>query len=115
VVEDDRDIREAIQDALGDAGYETAAASDGREALEYLRSHPAPRLILLDWNMAPMNGAEVMVEVAKEPSLADIPIVLLTADARVVESVQVGGFVGCLKKPVDLDALFGIVSRYCGG
>ena len=113
LVDDDPDIREAIRDTLADEGYETIEARDGQEALDYLRSHPVPPLVLLDWNMTPVNGPQFMAEAAKDPALSKVPVVLLTADARALEQSK-AGFVGCLTKPVSLDALFEVVARYCG-
>jgi CheY-like chemotaxis protein len=114
LVDDDADIRDAVRDTLADEGYETIEASDGQAALDWLRAHPAPPLILLDWNMAPMNGPQFMAAVATDPKLAKIPVVLMTADARAPEKSRSGAFVGCLVKPVNLDALFAFVHRYCG-
>jgi CheY-like chemotaxis protein len=114
VVDDDPDIREALRDTLESEGYDAVGVTDGREALEYLRAKPTPPVILLDWNMAPMNGPEFMAEAAKDPVLSRIPVVLLTADARASEKSRSNGFVGYLMKPVDLDALFTFVGRYCG-
>jgi two-component system response regulator FlrC len=113
VVDDDPDIREALRDTLQDEGYQLIEAFDGQKALEYLRSHPAPPLILLDWNMGPMNGPQFMVEAAKDPVLSKIPVVLLTADIRASDKAKTNGFVGYLKKPVDLDALFETLRRFC--
>ena len=114
VVDDDPDMREAVHDALVDEGYETVEAGGGQEALDYLRSNSLPSMILLDWNMAPMNGPQFMAEVAKEPALSRIPVVLLTADARAPDKAKSNPFVGYLMKPVNLDALLEMVGRYCG-
>jgi CheY-like chemotaxis protein len=111
VVDDDPDLREVIRDTLADEGYETIDAADGRSALDYLRSHPPPRVILLDWNMSPLNGGEFMTEVAKDPELARIPVVLLTADGAVQEKAKRHPFVGYLVKPVNLDLLFEMLKR----
>jgi CheY-like chemotaxis protein len=112
VVDDDADVREAIRDTLAQEGYAIAEARDGRAALAYLRDNPLPPLILLDWNMAPMNGREVMEELARDPVLARVPVVLLTADARVEGRASSLGFVGHLKKPVELDALLELMEKY---
>lgn len=114
VVDDDTDMREAVRDTLSDEGYETHVAADGHEALEYLRAHPVPPLILLDWNMAPMNGARFMEELGSDATLASIPVVLLTANLQAAAHAASRGFVGCLTKPVDLDVLFALVGRHCG-
>jgi CheY-like chemotaxis protein len=113
VIEDDAEICDAIHDTLAWEGYDAIEVRDGQAALDYLGSNPPPPLILLDWNMAPMNGAEFMAEVAKDASLSTVPVVLLTAEMRAQETIKGRQFVGHLKKPVDLDALFEIVGRYC--
>ncbi len=114
VVDDDADIREALQHALADEGYETVDADGGQKALAYLRSHPLPPLVLLDWNMAPMNGAQFMAELAKDTALSGVPVVLLTADAGAEAKAKGLPFAGRLRKPLTLDALFEMVARYCG-
>lgn len=114
LVDDDLDIRDAVRETLADEGYETIEANDGQEALDYLRSHPLPPVILLDWNMGPMNGRQFMEELAKDPTLSFIPVVLLTADARAEEKSMTGSFAGYLRKPVDLDSLFAYLKLHCG-
>jgi CheY-like chemotaxis protein len=113
VVDDDADIREALSLTLGDEGFSSVEVTDGKAALDYLRANPLPPLILLDWNMAPVNGSAFMAEVAKDAALAAIPVVLLTADLRAQEKAKTSHFIGYLKKPVDLDKLFDFVRRYC--
>jgi CheY-like chemotaxis protein len=114
VVDDDPDVRDAITDTLEQEGYAWTGAGDGLEALAYLRSNPPPPLILLDWNMAPMNGHEFMEEFVKHPNFDQIAVVLLTADAKVAERVNTGAYAGYLQKPVKLDTFFEILYRYCG-
>jgi CheY-like chemotaxis protein len=113
VVDDDDDMREALRDTLAAEGYEIDVARDGQEALDYLRANPAPPVILLDWNMAPMSGPQFMAEVAKDAALSKIPVVLLTADSRVTGKATPAGFAGTLSKPVMLEDLFAVISRYC--
>lgn len=112
VVDDDADIREALEYVLADEGYDSADVGGGQEALEYLRAHPAPAVILLDWNMAPMDGSQFMAELAKDDALRRIPVVVLTADVRVADSLETGRFADCLTKPVDLRVLFEVLGRY---
>lgn len=115
VVDDDPDLLEAMHDALTSEGYDSVEASGGNAGLAYLRSNPAPGLILLDWNMSPMNGEQFMGELSRDAALANVPVVLLTADARLEDKVRGNRFAGSLRKPIDLEALFAIVSRYCCG
>jgi CheY-like chemotaxis protein len=113
VVDDDPDLLEAMHDALTSEGYDSVEASDGQAALGYLRSNPAPGVILLDWNMSPMNGEQFMSELSRDAALADVPVVLLTADARLEDKARCKRFAGSLRKPIDLESLFALVSRYC--
>ncbi|MFN2547770.1 MAG: response regulator [Myxococcales bacterium] len=113
VVDDDADLREAVVDTLADEGFATIPLNDGPSLLSYLRRGPLPRLVLLDWNMAPMNGAQVMAEVAKERAWAPVVFVLLTADARAEDKARMAGIKGFLKKPVSVPELLEVAERYC--
>jgi CheY-like chemotaxis protein len=113
LVDDDADIREAVRDTLELEGYTVHEAVDGEDAFTYLHRNPLPGLILLDWNMAPMNAPDFMRRFQSEPALSRIPVVLLTADMRADEKMNTSGFADLLKKPVDLETLFAIVARYC--
>src|SRR5262245_13335746 len=81
IVDDDHDIREALSQVLGDEGWVVATAADGREALDYLDAHrdALPEVILLDLMMPVMSGGEFRAEQLKDPSLAPIPVVVISA------------------------------------
>lgn len=112
VIDDDEALREALRDTLELEGYSVVDMGNAAQALDHLRKHPRPFLILLDWNMAPMNAPAFMHELEKEPQLGEIPVVLITADARAEQKVSMARFVDFLMKPVNLDALFAIIGRY---
>ena len=114
IIDDDSDIREAIRDLLEVEGYGTAEARDGGAGLSYLRSNAAPGVILLDWNMAPVSGAEFMSAFSRDASLADIPVVLLTADVRAQAQARALGLSTVLAKPIHADQLLAIAVRHCG-
>ena len=48
IVDDDIDVRDALSHILESAGYTTISVGDGRMALDYIRAHAPPALILLD-------------------------------------------------------------------
>lgn len=112
VIDDDSDILDAIKETLEGEGYDTAVAQNGQAGLDYLRSHRAPGVILLDWNMAPMNGPAFLTELGRHSELSSIPVVLLTADVRAEDKAR-NGFAGYLAKPVDLEKLFAMLARFC--
>ena len=115
VIDDDSDIREAIHDLLMVEGIGTAEARDGSSGLEYLRSNRPPGVILLDWNMAPMNGAAFMSEVSRDAALSRIPVVVVTADVRAGQTARAQGLGTLLMKPIDPDQLLEIARRHCDG
>lgn len=112
IVDDDFDVRETLADVLRDEGYLVAVAVDGIDALEYLRANEAPALILLDWMMPRMDGAQFRVEQEKDPKMASVPVLLLTADARTAEKARSLRAQAYLKKPVKLEALLAAIALH---
>ena len=80
VVEDDADVREAIVSGLEHAGFEVVAAADGKMALDLLRHGIVPRAIILDLMMPVMDGWEFRRHQLADPTLAAIPVIVLSAD-----------------------------------
>jgi diguanylate cyclase (GGDEF)-like protein len=78
VVDDEADIRELLRILLETEQYEVIEASDGAEGLEKIQRN-APSLVVLDFKMPKMTGAEVCKEVRRDLLLQHIPIILLTA------------------------------------
>lgn len=115
LVEDDIDVREALADALGDKGYLVECASDGEHALQVLRAGVRPGLILLDLMMPRMNGTEFRMAQRKDAALADLPVVLLSADARMEEMARTLKVQGAVRKPIDLDHLCAMIEGIRGG
>ena len=112
IVDDDFDLRETLTDVLEDAGYGVATAADGVEALAYLRSHPPPTVILLDWMMPNCNGAQFRAEQLADPALAAIPVVLLTADTRLRDKLAELRVTTYLAKPCDRATLLSALRNY---
>jgi two-component system, chemotaxis family, chemotaxis protein CheY len=110
VVDDERDIREFLVMALADEGHGVLAARSGAEALERLRQH-APRLVLLDYNLGDMTGAEVAAAYRAQPP-PHAPIVVLTAAHDAARRAAEVGADHHLGKPFDLDALLDLVARH---
>jgi two-component system, sensor histidine kinase and response regulator len=105
VVDDEPDIRESLQEALGDQGYSVFVACNGKEALRLLPDLPRPCAVILDLIMPVMDGAELYAAMRATPGLADIPVLMSTSDtSRVPQLVPV------MKKPVNLDRLLTAVA-----
>lgn len=105
VVDDDEDVRIGVSGILEKRGYEVATAANGLDALRQLRAGLRPRLILLDYWMPVMNGAELCDHCAGDPELSAIPIVIVSSDtASAVKLAQPHGR-SLLTKPVPVDKL----------
>jgi CheY-like chemotaxis protein len=118
LVEDDADIREALQGLLEMNGFQVLAASHGRQALEHLQGTPRPALILLDMAMPVMDGHRVLTFRKETDGYQEVPVVIISAGmsamtprdrALYAANYNVAAF---LKKPADLDQLLEIVERH---
>src|SRR5687767_2056648 len=80
IVEDDADTQEALGWLLAEDGFAVAVARDGNEALAYLRAADVkPCMMLIDLKMSPMTGWELLGELARDPHLVGIPLIVMTA------------------------------------
>ena len=113
MVDDDAGIRESLAEALTDEGYWVTTANNGAEALHLLRARELrPCVILLDLMMPVMSGHEFYLEQQRDPALADIPIVVISADGNI--ALKAGAFGGeFLAKPVRLDTVLVALGRHC--
>lgn len=114
VVDDNVDLQDAIGDVLADAGYRPVFAKDGQNALDYLRANAPPDLILLDLMMPVMDGVQFREEQLRDPALARIPVVILSADGKLQQRVKELAPAGALAKPVQIEDLLDTVARICG-
>jgi len=112
VVDDDRDIRETLQEVLELEGYEVATARNGLEALARMRA-ARPALVLLDLFMPVMDGIEFRRRQLEEVELSDVPVVVVSAAAGIEERIAALGVTGHLEKPLRIERLFEVVERFC--
>ena len=116
LVEDDRDLRDAVAEILEEEGFAVARAENGREALDALRSHGAGKfcLVLLDMRMPVVTGIEFRREQLRDPSIAQVPVVAFAADSRDREEAALLGITTFISKPVDVLRLLEVVAEFCG-
>ena len=109
VADDNATNRAILEETLVSWGIRPTMASGGAEALHALRRGDEPyHLAILDFHMPDMDGLEVAASIAGDPSLRQLPIVLLTSsglatDRERARAVQVEAF---LTKPVRQSALY---------
>jgi CheY-like chemotaxis protein len=103
VIDDEPDVRDGLAEALRSEGYAVRTAGNGEEALRELRGGLVG-LILLDLMMPVMDGWQFRQAQKRDPRLASIPVVVVTAsgaDFRDADAV--------LRKPFDLADLVRVV------
>lgn len=108
LVEDQRDIREAMRELLELEGYRVLEAVHGRDALTAL-NWERPALILLDMMMPVMDGARFLEELFKRPELNEIPVVVVSAFH---EGALPRRAIGFLQKPCSAVGLLEAVTRW---
>lgn len=87
VVEDEAGIQEVLKFNLGHQGHDVIVAPDAEEALGLLRG-ALPDLILLDWMLPGISGAEWARRLKKESLYRELPIILLTARGEEEDKVK---------------------------
>jgi CheY-like chemotaxis protein len=108
VVEDDVRALDALTDLLEASGYTVQKAQNGHNALVEAKASP-PTMILLDLSMPVMDGWEFMRQQRLEPTIADIPVVVITA---LVSAVPPGAR-ALVTKPINVNRLMSLVEKYC--
>jgi excisionase family DNA binding protein len=102
IVDDDELVRASVAEFLEDRGYQVVVAGDGVEALKALRApSPKPDLILLDLKMPNLDGWGFREEQLRNPSLAAVPVIVVTA----VSKASLDGVTAVLCKPLRLPVL----------
>ncbi len=107
VVEDDPDVRRVIVECLSLIGYRVTEAANGSEALAQLAA-VKPDLLVVDYAMPDMTGAEVISEARK--LVGDLPVILATGYADMAAVERLAGKPRILRKPFDIAQLGDAVS-----
>ena len=108
VVDDMKSMRLTIRKMLRNlnVGKILRFAENGKDGLEVLKNTPC-HLAIIDWNMPVMNGTQMMTQLKKEPSLRDMPVIMVTAENErdIVSEVAESEIDAYLLKPLTLEAL----------
>jgi DNA-binding response OmpR family regulator len=106
IVEDDADIRGLLSLRLRQRSYDTSVATDGMTALAVARREQ-PDLVVLDLGLPAGDGFTVMERMRSITSLAEIPVVVITARDAATNRAKAESFgaVAFVEKPIDFDQL----------
>lgn len=108
IVEDDADLREALEDTLALEGWSYVSAENGQEALLKMKKHPIS-LVVSDVSMPVMDGHQLLTAVQK--NWPGVPVVLMTAYGSIDQAVDAmrKGVADYLVKPFDPDVLVKVI------
>ena len=112
VAEDFNTSRKIIVSTLAKEGFNVLEGADGREAAALFDGRTID-LLVTDFNMPNMNGAELIKEVRSKSKYEYIPILLLTTEVREEKIRQAidGNITAMIKKPFKADEFLKVVTR----
>jgi len=115
IVDDSATMIMSLKAALEMHGFKVETASNGKEALDKIKSGLKPALIITDLNMPVMDGMEFIKNV--RPILKFIPILILTTESEVKkrEEAKKLGATGWLVKPVSGIDLINVIKKVLPG
>jgi CheY-like chemotaxis protein len=111
VVEDDPDAQTIFADRLTWEGYQVVCVNSGTEAWELLTHGFRPRVVILDVMLPGMEGTELRQRMLRDRTMAEIPIVVVTAISGMIRCV-LPNLAAFFRKPVPLDELVDVVARH---
>ncbi|ECG4848232.1 MULTISPECIES: chemotaxis response regulator CheY [Morganella] len=93
VVDDFSTMRRIVRNLLKDLGFNNVEeAEDGQDALDKLRESTF-NFVISDWNMPNVDGLQLLTEIRKDPALAALPVLMVTAEAKkenIIAAAQAG-------------------------
>lgn len=110
-VEDDEDILFTLKIFLESEGYTVLIAENGLIALDLIKKHGIPNVILLDMKMPVMNGWQFASEFIHRHD-HKTPIIVMTAAANAEQRAKDVSAVGWVGKPFSLDDLLTKIKKY---
>jgi len=114
IVEDEYGAAEVLQMILEAHGYRVASASNGKAALEQLGGE-RPAVIVSDFMMPYMNGAELGTAIRQSAVLAEIPFLFISGTNEEVVRKSFADYDGFLAKPYDAEALLAAIGELASG
>lgn len=109
VVDDEKDVCQGLGALLEARGYQVDLAYDGREVLDRLSVDPLPDLVILDFAMPELDGAEVLARIRADERLSSLHVLLATASSIDLKNMQRAN--GLLQKPYPRDVLIAMVKQ----
>lgn len=114
IIDDDNRNIFALTAVLKARGYKCLSAAGGEEGIELLKNDKEVAVVLMDMMMPGMDGYQAIAEMSNLPDLKNIPVIAVTAQAMLGDKERClqAGAVGYVSKPINVDELTGLLTRY---
>ena len=110
VIEDDEAISDILSIMLTNYGYTVSSVSTA-EHLHYDEKF-APDLFVIDRNLPGVDGISICREIKSQPSMSDIPVIMISASPGFIEPAKAAGADACIEKPFSRSELFSVIDKY---
>lgn len=110
IIDDSIEHLDILKEVLTFSGFEVKTAADGRRIVSMVQEFH-PHLVLLDYVLPVINGAELAAQLKGDPASAHIPIILMSAYLNAAIINQCHCCDGILYKPFDLDFLLRYINQ----
>jgi two-component system, cell cycle response regulator DivK len=116
IAEDNGKSMKLFRDVLEASGYETLEATTGEQAIDLATQH-GPDLVLMDIQLAGLDGLAALRRLREDERTAAIPVVALTAQAMAGDRERFleAGFNDYVSKPVNVAEFIRTVKHHCVG
>jgi len=107
MVDDDAEITKAAEDLLTSMGYDFQFTNDPKDGLKLIREQNHD-MVFLDLSMPELSGIDIINDLAKDGTIKEKKIVVMTASAsgdEILDSLVELGVHSFLRKPVDIDTI----------
>lgn len=110
VVDDEFGILRLLEDVFSDEGHSVELAVNGKQALERIEDQ-RPDIVLTDFMMPVMDGAELIKSIRASEALSDIPVVVMSSLTEASVAERCTGYQRFVRKPFKIFELIQIVSQ----
>ena len=117
IVDDSPTMLMSLEGVLTRQGFGVVKATSGEQALAVLKGGTKPALLITDLNMGAMDGIQLIREARRLPGFQFLPMLMLTTESQQAkrQEAKSAGATGWLVKPVQPDALLGVIKQVVPG
>jgi CheY-like chemotaxis protein len=110
VVDDEVAIANLLADVLSDEGHRAIVAANGHEGLKRAEEE-RPDLVITDFMMPVMDGAQLIKAIAEHPDLKDVPVFLMSSAPEAAIRDKCLGYALFIRKPFEIYGVIDLVTR----